>query len=132
MPLKSLVSLKGLDEYLEKVAQAGANIENAATKAVDAGSSVFQDGMLARAPEKTGELKKHIVKIGPDSDGNYIFVKVGAFNVKRNAKGSSYIFYQEMGSAHNPPHPFIRPAFDEDKRKANEAMKEILKEEGAL
>jgi phage protein, HK97 gp10 family len=132
MPLKSLVSLKGLDEYLERVAQAGENIESATAKAVDAGASVFQEGMLARAPEKTGELKRHLVKIGPDKDGNYISVKVGAFNVQRNTKGSSYIFYQEMGSAHNPPHPFIRPAFDEDKRKANAVMKEVLKEEGAL
>lgn len=132
MPLKSSFTLKGFDEYLENIAKAGANIDEAASKAVDAGAEVFHAGMLKRAPELTGHLKKQIAKIGPDRDGNYIFVKIGVFDVKRNKAGSSYLFYQEMGSAHNAPHPYIRPAFDEDAAKARAAELKSLKESGAL
>ena len=132
MPLKSKWSSKGIEEYLEKVANAGANIDEAASKAVDAGGEVILEGMERRAPELTGNLKRQIRKIGPDKDGNFHFVKVGVFNVKRNKAGASYLFYQEMGSVHNAPHPYIRPAFDEDKGKARKAELESLKESGAL
>lgn len=130
--MKSKISLKGFDEYLDKIAAAGASIDEAASKAVDAGGEVIQKGMLKRAPELTGNLKRHIKKIGPDKDGNFHYVKIGVFNVKRNKAGASYLFYQEMGSVHNAPHPYIRPAFDEDKGKARKAELESLKESGAL
>lgn len=128
--MKSTLSTKGFEEYLEKLVEAGADIDEVSSEALSAGALVLRDGMVRRAPELTGKLKRHIKIKGPMRDGNFHSVKVGVFDVDRLRQ--TYFFYQEMGSARTAPHPYIRPTFDEDYRKAKEKMKEVFRSKGAF
>jgi HK97 gp10 family phage protein len=125
MTIRSKLTTKGFDDYLERLAQAGQDIDAIVDEALNAGGQVFIEGMERRAPELTGKLKGHIKMTEPAQAGNYHFVKIGVYDVDRDTE--MYFFYQEMGSAQNPAHPYIRPAFDEDTRAARAAMLNVFK-----
>jgi HK97 gp10 family phage protein len=122
--MRSKLDLKGFEEYLAKVARAGADIDMATDEALGAGGTILVDGMLRRAPELTGELKSHIKMSQPAADGNRHFVKVGIFDVNRERQ--TYFFYQEMGTAKTAAHPYIRPTFDEDMARARAEMRKVF------
>ena len=127
--MKTVLTTRGFDEYLDKLAKAGKDIDPIADEALDAGSAVLETGMLKRAPELPGHLKS---KIGRRkiTDGNYHAVEIGIQNVDRETE--LYFFYQEMGSAHAPAHPYLRPTFDHDRSKARNEMKRVFVERGAI
>lgn len=127
---KSTLSTKGFEEYLEKLAQAGADIDAVSDEALNAGAKILQDGMIRRSPVRTGKLRGHIRIKGPFQDGNFHTVQVGVLDVNREKE--TYFFYQEVGSARTAAHPYIRPTFDEDMKKAKAEMLKIFKSRGAL
>ena len=127
---KSTLSTKGFEDYLEKLAQAGADIDAVCNEALNAGAQVLHAGMMRRSPRKTGELRRHILIKGPFQDGNFHSIKVGVLDVNREKE--TYFFYQEVGSARTAAHPYIRPTLDEDKSKARAEMLRVFKERGAL
>jgi HK97 gp10 family phage protein len=127
---KSKLDLSGFEEYLTKIANAGKDVDEICVEALNAGGQIIYDGMVVRAPNDTGYLE-HRIEIKPAvSDGNFHYVEIGLFNIDREHE--LYFFYQENGSPKNKPHPFIRPAFDEDMKRARAKMKEILKNRGAI
>jgi HK97 gp10 family phage protein len=128
--MKSKLSTRGFDEYLERIAKSGQDVDAVSDKALEAGGAILVDGMLARAPELTGELKGHIKASAVQVDGNYHSIKVGIFDVDRETQ--TYFFFQEMGTARTAAHPYIRPTFDEDMKAARAKMLEIFKAEGTL
>ena len=127
---KSSLNTKGFEEYLEKLAQAGADIDEITDEALTAGAEILKAGMERRAPEATGHLKNRISIEGPINSGNYHFIKVGFFAIKR--PDELYFFYKEYGSAKRSAHPFIRPTMDEDMKKARAKRLEVFKQKGAL
>ena len=128
--MKSTLTTKGFDEYLERLTQAGADIDTISDKALLAGAEILLAGMEKRAPKESGHLVNRISIIGPTRDGNYHSIKIGLFNIDRAKE--LYFFYQENGSARNKAHPYLRPTFDEDMSKAKKAMKDVFVERGAL
>jgi HK97 gp10 family phage protein len=130
MPLKSRMDTKGFEEYLEKVQKSGQDIDVVADEALLAFALIMRGGMQRRAPFLTGYLMGHINILGPDRDGNFHFVKIGVFDVNRDKE--MYFFYQEMGSAHAPAQPYIRPAWAEDMRAAKAEMRNVMKERAGL
>lgn len=127
---KSTLSTKGFEEYLEKLAKAGADIDIVCDEALIAGANILQDGMVRRSPVRTGKLRRSIRIKGPFLDGNFHSIKVGVLDVNREKE--TYFFYQEVGSARTAAHPYIRPTFDEDMKKAKAEMLKIFKARGAL
>lgn len=134
MTTQSNISAKGFEEYLEKVAQAGRNIDDSADKSLLAGGEVIQNGMLENVPILTGNLAEHIKIKGPQRDGNFHAIEVGIIHDKAftDPATARYGNAQEYGSVKNPPHPFIRPGFDNSKGAAKKAMKESMIEDGML
>jgi HK97 gp10 family phage protein len=134
MATSAKLTLKGLEEYLEKIAAAGKDVDEAAARAVLAGAEVFQEGMQRRAPERTGNLKNNIRIYGPEQDGNFVFCEVGLIHRRgwTDADTARYGNAQEYGTSSMPAHPFIRPTLLEDRKKAQDAMKESLEESGIL
>lgn len=122
---RSVLNTKGFEEYLEKIAQAGLDVDRVADEALSEGAKILKQGMESRAAEFSGHMKSEISIIGPTNEGNYHSVKIGLFNVDREKE--MYFFYQEMGSAKNAAHPFIRPAFSEDMKNARVKMLEVFK-----
>lgn len=127
--MKSTLTLKGFENYLDKISAAGADIDAVADEALAAGAEVLRAGMERRAPEQTGKLKSHI-KVKMVRGGNSHMAKVGIFDVDRVKE--TYFFYQEMGSARTNAHPYIRPAINEDAKKAKTEMRKIFKARGAI
>jgi len=126
MPVRAVLTTKGLSEYLEQVARLGADVDEVTDQALEAGGQVLLDGMLKRVPRLTGNLADNLSVDGPHQDGNYHFINVG-LNHGVDGETARYGSVQEYGSAHTPAQPFIRPTIDEDLSKARKAMATIFK-----
>jgi|DewCreStandDraft_4_1066084.scaffolds.fasta_scaffold06643_7 HK97 gp10 family phage protein len=134
MATKATLTLKGLDEYLEKIAAAGKDVDEAAARAVLAGAEVLQEGMRNRVPVRTGNLRENIRIFGPEQDGNFVFCEVGLIDRRglTDADTARYGNAQEYGTSSMAAQPYIRPTIAEDGKKARDAMKESLEESGVL
>ena len=132
--MKTVLTTQGFGKYLEKLAQAGKDIDAISDEALIAGAQILVKGMVARAPERTGNLRRHITFTPPERDGNYHFTIVGLVPNKQytDADTARYGLAQEFGTAHTPAQPYIRPTFDEDMKNARAKMKEVFIERGAL
>ncbi len=100
--------------------------------ATRAGAEVLKEEVIARAPVRTGKLKKNVVvtqksrRRGEISSG----VHIRGVNPRtgnsdntmkaNNPRNAFYWRFVEMGTANMPPHPFIRPAFDVRQEQATE------------
>lgn len=131
MAVRSKLTTKGFDKYLEDIAKSGKNVDAVTDKALLAGGGVLKDGMRKRAPKDTHNLEEHLDVDGPFQEGNFHFVEVG---LKRgtDAETARYGNAQEYGSSSMPAQPYIRPTLDEDAKKARKAMKQVFEEEGVL
>jgi HK97 gp10 family phage protein len=132
------LSLSGIEEYLERVAQAGRDVDEAAARALLEGAEVIQEAQRALAPVDTGNLREHIQIKGPEQDGNYIFVEVGVIHDRAftDAKTDRYAKAQEFGwgdkKGYRAGHSFIRTGRDNSRARALAAMKASLERDGVL
>lgn len=131
MPLKTRLTTKGFAEYLEKVAQAGRNIDQVADQALAAGGAVLVEGMRARVAVDTHNLQDHIKATEPAADGNFHFIEVG-LPAGTDAETARYGNVQEFGSSKMPAHPYVRPTLDSDMGKARAEMRRVFKESGTI
>ena len=138
MPIKSRLTTKGFEEYLEKIARAGRNVDAAADRALLAGGEILLDGMERRVP--VGEaphdphpdnLKAHLELMGPVQEGNFHYIDVG-LGKDTDADTARYGNVQEFGSATTPAQPYVRPTLDSDMGKARKAIKAELEESGTI
>lgn len=128
MAVKAQISTKGFEEWLERVAQAGRDVDRVTDEALEEGGEVLLDGMLERVPRLTGNLARNLSVDGPHQDGNYHYILVG-LNQGVDAETSRYGTVQEYGSANTPAQPYIRPTLDNDLSKARAAMRAVFKKE---
>lgn len=107
---------------LRKAAEAGAEVlRQAVADKAPRGAGTNEGGHLAdnivAEVIKATEAKRVVVAVGPDSKHYYgLFVEHG-HPIVRNGR--------VVG--HAPPHPFMRPAFDESTAAAEEAVTDELK-----
>ena len=130
MPIKTRLTTKGFAEYLERLAQAGKNIDAIAGEALLAGGEVLLEGMRRRVPVDTHNLQNHLKLAGPTQDGNFSYVEVGL--VGADAETARYGNVQEFGSSSMAAQPYVRPTMDEDMKKARAKMKEVFEKHEAL
>jgi HK97 gp10 family phage protein len=134
MTTQGVFSLRGMEEYLENLASAGENVDDAAKRAVMAGTEVAQTGMKRRAAYLTGNLQEHIQIKGPEQDGNFISAEVGLIHEKAytDAETARYGNANEYGTSSMPAHPFIRPTLKTDASKIRRAERESLKKDSVI
>ncbi|MCU1787516.1 HK97 gp10 family phage protein [Pectobacterium polaris] len=137
--------LNDIAKDLEKLSRAENN--KVLRDATRAGAEVLKEEVIARAPSKTGKLKKNVVVVtqkakrrGEISSGVHIRgvnPRTGNSDNKMKANNPRNAFYWrfvEIGTVDMPAHPFVRPAFDvrqEDAAnaaiaRANRAIDEVL------
>lgn len=131
MTVRVIWKLNGMEKYLEALYEAGKDVEAAADRAVAAAGAVLLEGMKQRVPVLTGNLKSNLECSAPMRDGYVHYVEVG---IKKDVdpETARYGNVQEYGSAHTPPHSYIRATFDEDEKKARKAERESLKKDGVI
>ena len=130
MTTRAKISTKGFEEYLEKLAAAGQDVDKSIHKALDAGADVAIEGMRRRVPKDTGNLENHINKTEVKQNGNYSFIEVGVLSA--DDETARYGNAQEYGTSSMPAQPYIRPTMKEDAGKIRKAMKESLSEDGVI
>jgi len=131
MPIKTRLTTKGFEEYLEEIARAGHDIDVITDHALQAGGQVLVEGMKERVAVDTHNLQNHIACSEPQQEGNLHFVEVGLLK-DTDAETARYGNVQEFGSTKMPAHPYIRPTLDSDMGKARKEMRQVYKDEGIL
>ena len=132
MPIRTKLTTRGFEEYLERLANAGRDIDAIAADVLVAGGRVLAEGMQERAPKDTHNLENNIEVSEPQRDGNFTFVWVG---LKKSADGNThrYALAQEYGWADRQGakagQPYIRPTLDSDMGKARKAMRDVYEQE---
>lgn len=124
--MKAKLTTKGLEEYLERLAQKAVDIDAAAAAALTAGGDVLVQGERGRVPVDTGNLKEHIAATEPKQDGNFVYIEVGL--VAADAETAIYGAAQEYGTARMEANPYHRPTMDVDLGKARKAMRDSLEQ----
>ena len=75
----------------------------------------------ALAPVRTGRLKEHeIISVSQQSDSNTAVVRVGP------DRSAFYGLFEELGTAHSTPDPFLEPAYDETRADVLAKMSELF------
>lgn len=130
MPVRSNFQLAGLEEYLEKLAKAGLDVDDAAADAVSAGAEIVYVDVEENVPVgETGQLADSLYKSEPQRDGNFTFVEFGVDEVPGRL---SYETYVEYGTALMPAQPFFRPAIDRNRAKVKKVERDVLRTKGIL
>ena len=118
--------MKGLSEDVNK------KIARAST---GAGASVIKKAATAKVPRDTGNLAKNVIakRIPPGETAltseHIVTVRQGKLTEKQKGSGLQDAFYGrfvEFGTVNMPAQPFLRPAFDENKERAIQAIKDRI------
>jgi len=136
MASSTTVKVSGLKDLGERMKGLSADVNRRIGRAaVAAGAKVIADAAKTKAPVATGNLRKNIItkRLPPgesDLTSEYIVtVRKGKITKKqkdRGLKDAYYARYVEFGTAKTPAQPFLRPAYDENKEKAVEAIKDRI------
>ena len=132
------ISLNGLDQYLQKIQDAGNDINGTCKDAVNAALPIVKKAMKDGAARHTkgvgkygtGAVENAIETTPAKADGNYVYGEVGIDTAKHSE--AAHAVFQELGDGHSPefPDPFVRPAFDEHKAEVRSAERAVLKKGG--
>lgn len=130
------VKVEGLRELGERMKGLSEDMNNRIARAATAaGAVVIRDAAKQKAPVRTGNLKKNIiVKRLPKGESSLtsehiVTVRKGKLTKKQQASGLNDAFYAqfvEYGTAKMPAQPFLRPAYDQNKEKAVQAIKDRI------
>lgn len=129
--MKASLSFKGLEAWMEDLAAAGEDIDDAVTELLIE-TQPFIGEELERNLKKTsetwtGETSASIDVSGVQKEGNYIFVEATAGG--SDAPGAEY---KEFGNTRQAAEPFFRPTFRGHllKNKLKAGMKAIMEKAG--
>ncbi len=126
------VNLPNFNKYLEKIQAAGNGIDEACKEAVNAALPIVEKSMKAGAERhrRTGAVVNAIKSTPAKQEDNYIYGTVG-IDMEKHPEAAHGV-YQEYGDGHSPefPDPFVRPAFDDNKREIRVTERAVLKKKG--
>jgi len=127
------VKVEGLQELGMRMKSLSEDVnKRIARAATAAGAVVIRNSAQAKVPVDTGNLKKNIiVKRLPKGESSLtsehiVTVRKGKLTAKQKGSGLKDAYYGqfvEFGTAKMPARPYLRPAFDQDKERAVEAIK---------
>ena len=133
---KQVASVAGLQQLGQRFARLTEDMQTkVARSATNAAAQVVKKAAIEKAPKATGNVAKNVVvrRIRPerqDATETYVVtVRSGKGTKKQREAGYADAYYWrflEFGTVKMPAQPFIRPAFDQSKTQAVEAMKRVL------
>lgn len=130
MVTKATLTLKGLDEYLEELAKAGRDIDEASQRALMAGATELLPDMLARVPVDSGDLKSRLRIAGPFQNVNFNFVRVGLIMPDKDTAIKGNVMEYGAPSKNIRAQPYLRPAIDAKRRAVMRRIRASLQAEG--
>lgn len=128
---------QGLAEYERQLSQLQRGTDEIAGKAIYAGAEIVADAIkqnIQGLPSKTGTTRQGLLEgfgVAPlQDDSGYLNVKIGFDGY--NAKGVPNALMArlfESGTSKVPKHPFVRPAINSSRKRAEAKMAEVLDKE---
>ncbi|OGO04002.1 MAG: hypothetical protein A2Y91_03490 [Chloroflexi bacterium RBG_13_54_8] len=134
--------LQGMDEFRRNLAKLGDKMADGLEAAVLVGAMLIRNDAVPRAPFLTGTLRRSIHTETIEKSAEQVVVSVGTdviyaaiqeFGGLIEAKNAPNLVFQSpkgvwhsVKSVQIPPHPYLRPALDENKDRAQEEIKEAL------
>lgn len=129
MTTRGTFTLGNLEDYLERIAAAGRDVDEACAQALEAAAPIVTGKMheeLRKSSEAwTGETDATIEQAQPQREGNYTFIEVTAGGIP-----APQAFYKEFGRVRQAAEPFFRPGFTMVRHLWRNALKKVLKEMG--
>lgn len=115
--------LQGMEKLTARFNRLGRKVQGKAVrKALKEGAGPMHKMAQSRAPVESGETKRKI-KIRTS-------VRLGRGSVWAaiRAQGEAYMvtYWYEYGTSHQPARPFMRPAFDANRRNAQSIFSDVL------
>ncbi len=112
----------GMPELLRKLDALPAELRGpAAADALMAGALPIQNAWKEKAPVETGQYQQSIHPEVVQGSGSEVWVELGTDIVD-----PPYPFFLEFGTSKMPPHPSMRPAFDEQKDAAIAEVGDVI------
>lgn len=110
MTVRGSFTIKGLDGYLEDLAQAGKDVDQIVSELLTEAAPIAEELMhenLRRTSETwTGATEETLFSSNVQKDGNYSFIEIGADSTRDFASWA-----KEYGTVRQVAEPFLRPAF---------------------
>ncbi|HAE59761.1 MAG TPA: hypothetical protein DCG54_09735 [Anaerolineae bacterium] len=126
------LSTKGLDKYLEQVAEVEALFpENVGESLLD-GADVVLGEMQEIVRQRTGNLHDHLKIKGPTNEGTFIFVEIGLIQDSTNEETRRYGMVIEFGSSSVRPESYIRAGTEKSKAAWRKAVISALQSKTGL
>jgi HK97 gp10 family phage protein len=124
MPVKGIINFSGLDEYLRQLQELEIDIDEAAIDAVETAAPLVDAEItrLAKEHELTGATVASIYRTPVQSEGSFHYVELGA-----SVEGDSAALFDEFGTVHMAPRPFVRPALNNVRTRWRNTIKARLK-----
>ncbi len=129
--MKGSLSFKGLDAWMEQLAEAGQNVDEAVTDLLETTQPFIEEELVSNlkktSEEYTGETASTIQVSGVQREGNFIFVEASV-----GGSDAPQATYKEYGNTRQAAEPFVRPTFRGHrlKNKLKEGMKDIMQKFG--
>lgn len=115
------VNMAGMDELLAQLDRLGENTSKTLKEAVMKGAEIVREDASRRAPRRTGKLSQSIIVESAEVEPDYASVKIGP------NKGAFYGTFVERGTSKMPAKPFLRPAWDANKREVKIIISDELR-----
>jgi HK97 gp10 family phage protein len=129
MPSRGVFTLSNLEEYLEKIAAAGQDVDQACAEALEEAAPIvtkkMHEDLRASSETWTGATDATIEQAQAQREGNYTFVEITA-----GGAPAEQAFYKEFGTARQAAEPFFRPSFTNRRHLWRNALKAALKARG--
>jgi HK97 gp10 family phage protein len=126
------VKVEGMDAFVKELQAIAKRASGAQLEAaLRSGALLIQNSAIAKAPFDTGTLRRSIsTETAHTRDG--AIARVGVPNHSEDGTEMGYSIYQEFGTSKMRAHPYLRPAFDEERdnavREIRDALKEMLRD----
>lgn len=131
------VKIEGLSELGARMKTLTSDVNNRIARAATAaGAVVIRNAAQQKVPVDSGNLKKNIIVKrlpkgeSPLTSEHIVTVRKGKLTSKQKSSGLKDAYYGsfvEYGTAKMPAQPFMRPAYDQNKEKAAEAIKDRIR-----
>jgi len=120
------VTVRGTRELQRAIKKITKHSRDELENALNAGGRVILSAAQSRAPVRTGYLREHLsMKTAFDDDKGVLIVVGGTIPDKKHS--ANLAWWQEFGTSKQPARPFLRPAFDESKNTAQNAIVSYIK-----
>lgn len=111
------VKIEGLDKLQEKLQKLEGKIREGVVKALDDSALAVLRSAQIKCPVDTGNLRASLTK-EVNKENLYAVVGTSVY----------YAPYQEYGTRRTKPHPYLRPAYEENRKDINANIKQAVLE----